>query len=128
MSRSLFAETLKGLFDETNLFDRKDWSEFLGSSEQKIQNWLEDREIPRPDHLFMIIEVLKNSDGVRREPIKRFETVSTQRATEVSPFGKLMLPTVKEYMERPAFSDLSSQLAKLSSEDQGKLLLELYPE
>lgn len=125
-TKSIFALAIKALLDETNLFNRREWAEFLGVSEPAISQWVGDKTIPRPDLLYMMVDVLEHSTDVPEAPLKAFQAMAQQAATEVSPHGKRMLPTVWAYMTRPAFSELSSTLAKLSPEEQAKLLFEKH--
>ena len=90
--------------------------------------WLKDEAVPRPSDLAMIWITLERSSDVLKGPMELFRQMANLPARKVSPFGKRMLPTVWEYMHRPAFSELSSKLAKLSAKDQEELLDGLYPE
>lgn len=91
-----------------------------------IDRWLNDEEVPSHEHLFMLYDVIVTSDVVQ-SPVVTFVAMAAQPARDVSPLGKTMLPNVWEYMNRPAFSDLSTQLANLSPEEGDKLLESLYP-
>ncbi len=124
---SPFAEALKSLLDDSGVFDRKDWAYLCGVKQIKIDDWLADTSIPRPHDLNMIVITIERSSDMKKEPLEKFIEVTQRRATEVSPHGARMLPTVCEYMKRPAFNELSSQLAKLEPQEQAKLLLRIYP-
>jgi hypothetical protein len=126
---SPFATALKSLLDDTNLFNRKEWGQvlFLNKGEEKIEQWLKDEDIPRAHSIHMLITVLEHSSDVPQEPVDKFMEMAQLRATDVSPHGARMLPTVKEYTYRLTFCELSNKLAKLDKEEQAKLLLELYP-
>lgn len=128
ISKSPFALAIAKLLDETNLFNRREWAEFLGVSPPAISQWVGDKTIPRPDTLYMILDILQQSTDVPEGPIKSFKALAQRRATEVSPHGKRMLPSVWAYMMRPAFSELSSRLAKLSPADQERVLAEKFPQ
>ena len=123
----LFANALTGLLDKTNLFTRDEWAKVLGVTEATIQDWTEDKDLPRPDQLYVIVVTLQRSSDVPEEPLKIFDWVSKISSVQVSPLGKRMLPNIFTYMMRPAFSDLSGRLAKLSIEEQENLLVNLYP-
>ena len=125
---SIFAKALANLLDNTNLFTRREWAKFAGVTEDKIEGWLKDEDIPRPYTLSLITLCLKNCSDVNQSPVIEFEKISELRSTLVSPYGDRMLPTIKEYYSRPIFSDISSKLAKLTLEEQGNFLLEMYPE
>jgi hypothetical protein len=126
MSQNLFASVIKALLDDTNLFNRKEWAQFLGVSESAISQWVGNKTIPRPDLLYMMVDVLEQSTGITKGPLEAFKAMAHKPGTDVSPHGRRMLPTVWAYMTRPAFSELSSTLAKLSPEEQAKLLFEQY--
>ena len=102
MARSKFAIALEGLFDQTDLFDRKQWADFLCVSTDTISEWLDDKTIPRSDLLFMIFDTLKESD-VDQSHVEEFLKVSKERSDKVSPYGNLMFPTVFDYMNRRYF-------------------------
>ena len=127
---SLFAEALRHLIDDTNLFARHEWAKFCGVSPEKLRDWLRDQALPTPHNLMMIQICLEHSDhpGINREPLRGFKVMAQIPARRVSPFGAQMLPTVQQYMERGQFDELSSILAKRSPEERGKLLEILYPE
>ncbi len=136
---SPFAEALRRLLDETNLFNRQEWvqllfggvvgnKEYLPKKIALIESWTRDEQIPGAMDLNMMWLTLEQASDVPRKPLEPFRALMKRRATEVSPLGNRMLPTVWEYMKSPASCELSSRLAKLSPKDQGKLLEELYPE
>ncbi len=125
-NRSPFAEALVGLLDRTALFDRAGWATVLGVTEAAISQWVGDKTIPRPDILFTILATLKRSTDVPQDPLREFTRVAEQPSTSVSPNGVRMLPTIWQYMTRPAFSELSGRLAKLPMPEQEKVLEEIY--
>src|SRR3712207_1433798 len=102
-TKSIFAAVIKALLDETNLFNRREWAEFLGVTESAISQWVGDKTIPRPDLLYMIVDVLEQSTDIPEAPLESFKDMARRVATEVSPHGRRMLPTVWAYMTRPAF-------------------------
>lgn len=130
---SLFTERLEEMLDKTNLFNRREWAKFLLIEQERISAWLEEESIPSPYQLNMILIVLENPGSyhldmmIPQEYITKFKEMSLMPARNVSKFGKRMLPTVQEYMNRPIFSELSNQLARLSSQEQEELLEQLYP-
>ena len=124
--KSLFAQALRGLLDDTQLFSRKDWADLLGVKQAAISQWVHDITIPRPDHLYVIFDTLKSSDLQDEERLTIFREISNRPSISVSPRGKRMLPTIWEYMTRPAFSELADRLAKLPPAEQEKYLEERY--
>ena len=128
VDKSPFAAALESAFDDTGLFTRKEWAKFLGVKEVSISDWVNDRNLPRPSHLSTMLLTLEGSSDVKEAPLEAFKAMAARPATEVSPHGKRMLPTVMEYAKRPVFSALSSALAKLSPDEQGELLSGIYAE
>lgn len=126
-ARSRFAESLARLLDETNLFKRSQWAEFLSVTPAALSQWVNDVTIPKPDRLYMIFEVLRQSDGVPAEVLDAFRETAQARSTQVSPHGRRMLPTVWDYMMRPAFGDLANRLAKLPPVEQERVLADTFP-
>lgn len=131
--KSEFAKALHGLLYHADLMAIAGWVRFFSVTKgsfkrQQIEAWYQDEAIPSPSQLFMAYDVVKESDCDKRF-IEQFDAMAAKRSTLVSPKGALMLPTVHEYMMRPAIDDLSSKLAKLNTdEEKAALLLSLYPE
>lgn len=125
---SEFANILKRVLEETELFTLAEWSQLLGVRLQKLESWLSDTEIPAAYNLNMMYITLENSSNIPEAPLVAFKEMINKRATLVSPHGARMLPTVYEYMKRPVFDELSSALAKLDHASQTKLLLARFPE
>ena len=124
---SLFSQSIRGLLDATDLYNRREWSTLLGVSEPAISQWLSDKTIPRADNLHMIVVTLEQSSRIPEMPVAEFRAMAHRPAIEVSPHGARMLPTVWEYMTRPASSELSSRLVKLAPTEQVRLLEAVYP-
>jgi len=135
---SLFTDALKGLLDDSNLFSREEWAEYLfikvingtnNKGPHTIEEWLREESLPKPHDLSMIVLVIERSSDTNKEPLVAFNQMSALPARTVSKFGKRMLPTVFEYMHRPLFCDLANRLAKLwTIEEQEALLEKEYPE
>jgi hypothetical protein len=123
---SPFASALKDLLDNNGAYDRSDWSYILDTPLEQIESWVEDTTCPRPHHLGMIFTCVDRASDTNKEVSAKFKAVCQERSTLVSPFGKRMLPTVWEYFNRPAISELSSKLAKLRPDQQEKMLEEMY--
>jgi hypothetical protein len=124
---SLFTEALADLLDKTAFFSRAEWADFLMIKEALIDRWLAEKDLPKPYWLHMIWLALETSSNIPKEPLDKFKTMALKSSKEVSDkFGTLMLPTVWEYMNRPAFCELSSKLAPLNPKEQEKLLEEFY--
>jgi hypothetical protein len=125
-SRSIFSQTLEIVLDHTGLFNRQEWAKFFMVPEAKIEEWLNDKSIPSAHRLHLLYNALTNSN-IPSKPLKFFTQMAALPARQVSPFGKLMLPTVMEYLSRPTFCELSNKLAKMSLEEQADYLDKLYP-
>jgi hypothetical protein len=134
---SPFAAALKNIFENSGFYDSVDeWKEYLGlklhrlDQRHKYDEWLADKRLPSPSNLYMTYLIFA-PDSIYTVPhpeaFEDFKNLLHVRATEVSPLGARMLPTVWEYMSRPLFCDLSNKLAKLNEEERVKLLLEMYP-
>lgn len=125
---SLFAEKLRVVLDEFD--NRSFWADVIGATPSEIEDWLNDVAIPETHHLSMILTVIEVS--IHGENVKKavddFNLIANMRATKTSPLGALMLPTIQEYMARPAFCDLSRKLAKMDDVEKMNFLLVLYPE
>lgn len=124
---SMFAERLKSLLDDTNLFDRKSWSQLLHVSENDINAWVTDWGIPRSSHLNMIWITLERSTNIPQEPLARFKQMAEMYADDVSSMGMLMLPTVWEYMKRPLLCEISNKLAKMNGWERSVYLKKMFP-
>jgi hypothetical protein len=124
--KSLFANALTHLLDDTDLFDRADWADVLSVSTAAISQWVNDKTIPQPDYLYTIYEMVKGSDLPSEEPLINFREIAKLPAYEVSPHGRRMLPNIWSYMTRPVFDDLSKKLARLAPEEQEHLLESIY--
>ena len=93
-SRSPFALMLEKLFDQTNLFDRSHWAEFLGLSPQGISLWTDDKAIPTAEQLRMVLGVLRENDHTPKEILDEFDVMSLRPFREISPHPDLNIRTV----------------------------------
>jgi energy-coupling factor transporter ATP-binding protein EcfA2 len=126
-SKSPFAEALTGLLDNTQLFQRREWASLLGIKESAISQWLSEETIPKATNLNMVFVTVERASDADKGPLETFRQMATLPALEASPRnGKRMLPTVWEYMKRPVFDQLSSELAKLTPAEQEQLLEERF--
>ena len=98
---NLFVKAIQGLLDDTNLFDRKEWANFLDVSVPEINRWLSGVTVPRSDYITMIYSALQLFDDIPTEPIEFFEQIAKYPSIEVSALSDEMLPTVWEYMQKP---------------------------
>lgn len=103
MERSQFAVSLERLLDQTGLFTRDEWAQFLRISAPAISQWVNDHTIPEPDRLNMILSVLRESDDVPKEILVEFDQLALRPSVEISPHGERLDATLKEYMLQPLF-------------------------
>lgn len=124
---SPFADALRGLLDDTQVFNRREWAKLLGIREAAISQWLSEETIPRASNLNLIFVTIERASDAEKGPLDVFRQMAELPALEASPKnGKRMLPTVWSYMKRPVFDELSNQLARLSPADQERLLEEKF--
>ncbi|MBI4133251.1 hypothetical protein HY478_01420 [Candidatus Uhrbacteria bacterium] len=129
--RSLFAEALCRLFDETGLFDRAQWKTFLTVVDSTIDGWLADQEVPSPSQLRSILRVLRESDGVPRTPLDEFDRVAGLHTTEATPlayrmraFDGVPCRSIEHYMVQAVVEGFLRSLRPLSPEAQEQILFE----
>lgn len=118
-----FAEVLRRLLDDTGIFDRKEWSEFLGITPSAISQWLHDETMPRPELLRMIVGLVKRSDDVPREVLEAFESMASKPADQVLPPGRRLEGSINAYMVSPLLNGFTRDLQRLQPTDQEKVLL-----
>jgi len=117
--QSTFASALEGLLD-TAMFTRDEWARFLDIPQTSITEWLADAAVPRPDLLRVICDLAGNS-RVAQKPLIDFQRIAHLPATDISPLGSHMSPTVKEYMQL-SVREFGYRLYSLSPQEQIKAL------
>jgi DNA-binding transcriptional regulator YiaG len=116
----VFQEVLKALLDETQLFDREAWAKILGVPIDRLASWTTGESWPRPDHLWMIINVLEGSDlRDHNQPLIRFREIATLPTTDISRHGAKMLPTLAAYMDRSGVDDFIEEMRDKIRERHG---------
>lgn len=120
---SRFATALRALLD-SGVLRRVEWAEVLGVTESAISQWVNDSAIPQPKHLRAIIGTILADRRVPSEPLEAFERLAQQPATEVSPNGDRMLPTIEQYMVRPVREGFLRSLEILPPHVQEQVLFE----
>jgi predicted transcriptional regulator len=84
--KSQFATALTLLIDESKLCERKQWAEILGVTEAAISQWVNDKTLPRPEFLSMILNTIKrNANRVPKGIIEEFDHIAGKPAAEVTP-------------------------------------------
>jgi GAF domain-containing protein/predicted DNA-binding transcriptional regulator AlpA len=124
-SQSPFAMALAAILDDTQIFTRRQWAEFLDISESAISQWVTDKTLPRPEHLRKIVRFLQDSDGVPPELLFGFSEVCALPARQVSPLSARLGEdrTFDQYMLRPLRNALQSTLSALPAAQQEQVLL-----
>lgn len=122
-SYSDFARALKGLLDETGVFSRKQWAELLDVSQSAISQWVNDRSIPQPELLRMVIDVLKDTDGVPRNILEDFQVIATASSRSVSPHGHRFGRSVADYLVSPLRDAFMASLDALPAERKEDVLI-----
>jgi hypothetical protein len=122
-SYSEFAAILRRLLDDTGVFGRREWSEFLGVSQAAISQWLSDRTIPRPETLGMIVDLVKSSDRAPSQLLSEFGAMVSRPASEVSPNGARFGESLAAYLIGPLMDNLLLDLKGLGTALQEKVIL-----
>ncbi len=120
---SPFATTLTRLLDETEFYTRAEWARFLGVTPSALSQWVNDRTVPRADLLRMIVDLLRARGGEKAASIvTEFEDLVEKPATDVSPLGSRMSPTIRQYLTKNSFVGLGWALRDLPIEEQERVL------
>lgn len=82
MSKTVFTTCLKALFDDTNLFSRKEWSDILGFSQSHIEEWVSGTLFPSPGILRMIVDAVDSSFNAEQKPLDEFKNLYEKRLPE----------------------------------------------
>ena len=130
-NRSKFAQTLQQLLDGTNIFTRTQWAGFLNVSQAAISQWVNDKSVPRPELLRMIVELVRSRDGkptestgkAPKEVLREFEEMASLPAQEVSPNWERFGDSVSAYMVAPFLEGFLLDLKSLDPEAQRRVLL-----
>jgi hypothetical protein len=84
--RSPFAIALERLLDDTGLFSKREqWARILGVTPAAISQWVQDKTVPRPEVLRILISVIKSRTKIPRRFIEEFEQLAALPAAEASP-------------------------------------------
>jgi hypothetical protein len=122
---SLFASVLRRLLDETGVFERREWAEFLRVSESAISQWVRGHTLPRAEYLRKVLWVLRNADDVPSEVLDDFERMAAMPAEEVAPdHSKTIGQTVGDYVLSPLLEAFLRDLKRMDPPDRERFLLE----
>jgi transcriptional regulator with XRE-family HTH domain len=123
-AKSQFAFTLTLLMDGSKLCERKQWAEILGVSEAAISQWLNDKTLPSPEFVRMILSTVKrNANRVPKGIIEQFERTASKPAADVTPFGRRVGRSIDAYIVKPLLDDFRRVFESLDPESQERLLL-----
>jgi hypothetical protein len=120
--RSPFAIALARLLDDTQLLTRQQWAELLDVSPAAISQWVNDKTIPRPEVLRMLIDAVEESFPPPTEIIGEFKEITRRPATEVSPNGERLGASVGHYVVKPLLEGFLRNLDGLDFEAQERVL------
>lgn len=120
---SEFASLLRQLLDETDIFVRSEWAAFLNVSEAAISQWVNDKTVPRPELLRMIVQLVMSKDDAPHNLLQEFEAMASRSANEVSPNWRRFGQSVCAYMLRPLLEGFLLDLKGLKPEAQERILL-----
>jgi hypothetical protein len=120
--RSPFAAALVRLLDDTRLMTRQQWAELLDVSPAAISQWVNDKTIPRPEVLRMIIDALEEDPDLAACVLGEFKEISRRPSAEVSPNGDRMSPSIGHYVVKPLLEGFLRNLGGLDFEAQESIL------
>jgi hypothetical protein len=120
--RSPFAAALVRLIDDTELMTRQQWAELLDVSPAAISQWVNDKTIPRPEVLRMIIDALEEDPDLAARVLGEFKEISRRPSAEVSPNGDRMSPSIGHYVVKPLLQGFLRNLGGLDFEAQESIL------
>jgi hypothetical protein len=121
--RSRLALALQQLLDETGLFTRAEWAAFLGVSGPALSQWTNDRTVPRPDLLRMVIDLLRTRGGpAAGEALMALEGLMDEPSAEISPNGRRLGATLRDYLAPRSLREVGRSLRDLSPEEQVAIL------
>lgn len=123
-NRSEFAQLLRRLLDETDIFSRSQWAEFLNVSTSAISQWLNETTVPRPELLRMILDLVRSVDNAPQGLLQEFDEMAAKPAAAVSTrHGKKFGESVNAYLIRPLLEGFLLDLKGLKVEEQARVLL-----
>src|SRR5579875_954422 len=105
ISKSPFAAVLTKLLDNTGLFTSSEWAAFLKVTPAAISQWVNDKTVPSPEILQMMVNVLRKSDDVPQAILREFDQLASRPSVEVSPHGQRLESTLADYLLRPVLKE-----------------------
>lgn len=121
--KSIFAVALQSLLDDTNYYSRTEWAKFLGISTPAISQWVNDKTLPRPDLIRMILDVLGATENKNTTIIvSNFQDLMDEPSENISPLGARLGFSLKDYLKAGSFVRFGRQLRGLTPEEQISLI------
>lgn len=100
---SRLGQSLTDIFDKSKLFsNRANWASLLGATEQKLSDWEQDKELPRPDHLSILYHVISTSPRTPTDLLHNFKLMINMPAADVSPHNAAIGKNLLSYMNQSA--------------------------
>ena len=117
--RSPFAELLRIVFDEANLWKRDEWAYILTVSPTVIEGWIQDRGIPTPEQLRSIWRLTNELDNVPEWVKERWKDEEHRPFRGMSLVGN---KTMRQYMAIPILEGFMRTLECLPGDKQEEIL------
>lgn len=121
-NRSPFAEALRRLLEMPDGYSKTEWARLLGVTPSAISQWLGDQTVPRAFVLRALVDAVAWRFGPAA--LDEFWELSDLPATQISPIGGRMSPTVRQYMVEPLVEGFQRLLRTLRPEAQEEVLLD----
>lgn len=118
-TRNALSSWLGQVIDELKLHSRAEWGEVLGVSEQVIEHWIVDKNLPSADKLRSIVVLLRERypKHAQRE-LETWSSLSEQSLQETA-------QTLGTYIVQPLWTDLRMAVASLPAHRQEEFLGQL---
>jgi hypothetical protein len=132
--RKTFGEALRKMLDDSKMFTRPEWADFLDRSEEELELWTEDREMPDPVTLRMLLAALADSDGIPQAVFEEWESIAHLPIRTTAPgflkpgsryyphYPHVPINTLRMYVMWPRYEALLRRVSSFPVEDQEALL------
>ena len=120
--RSAFAKALSQLLDDTKVFDRSGWAEYLGVEEDQIESWMNDTSLPPAATLRAVLALVSSSIGREGRPVLEFLALANQPICDVTPCAGHTDIRLGDYIVSPLREGFLLRLATLSVDEQEEVL------
>src|SRR5438046_3016990 len=89
------------LRDMLRVSTQEEWARILRVTPSAISQWQNDKTVPQPEHLRTIVDLLIEDTRVEDKLFYRLDDLIQRPATEISPHGARIGPTLGHYLVRP---------------------------